>query len=56
MEGAEEEPPEDFCVMNYEDDYKQALCSDGDEVLLPEYGGYLEQVKGLTGILFDFGL
>ena len=42
MEGAEEESPEEYCVMNYDEDYRVALCNEGEEVLLPEYVEYLE--------------
>jgi hypothetical protein len=55
MEGAEEEPRDEFSVMNFEDDYSQTLYPDQGQGLLPEYYEYLEQVKGLSGILFDCG-
>jgi len=56
MEGAEEEPRDEFSVINFEDDYNQALHPDQGLGLLPEYYEYLEQVKRLSGILFDCGL
>lgn len=42
--------------MNFEDDYCQALYPDDGQRLLPEYNQYLEQIRGLSGILFDCGL
>ena len=42
MEGAEEEPQEEFCVMNFEDDYNTTLYQDEPSSLLPEYAEYLE--------------
>ena len=42
MEGAEEEPQEEFSVMNFEDDYSKTLYQDDASGLLPEYTEYLQ--------------